>query len=731
MNFFKKTSLSTRVLIGLGLGILLGLFIGEWVGPLGMVGDGFILLLQMPVLPYVALSLIASLGRLDYQVASQLAKKGGALLLVLWLLSLIMVALYPLSFPNWESASFFSTSMIKVPDQVSFLGMYIPANIFKSLSDNMVPAVVLFSVIFGVTLIGMKEKESLLDQLDVGVTALSAISRNIAELAPIGVFAIGAHAAGTLAFEDLGRLQVYVFTYLATSLVMALWVMPGMIAALTPLSYRQVVGPIRDVLVTAFATGNLFIVLPMLSDRAHKIVTQCFDKEHGFDENQSDAIEESKNLVDVIVPTSFNFPNVGKLMTLTFVPFAGWFSGFVIPQGQMPTFLVSGLFTFFGSIPVAIPFLLEQLRIPSDMFQIYLVLNNLVNVRVGTLMSAMHIIVLSVLGAYVIMGRPLQWKGLIRYGVFSVVLTIAAIGGTRLMLEATVPHDYTLDDTFVDMKFTREYPRPTIHVESQGALPEVGPEGRLASILGRGFLRVGYFPDRLPFVYINNDGRMAGYDAEMAHLLAQDLDVELEFVKLQPGTAIDALNEAHCDLIMSGFVITVNRLKQMEFTRPYMNQTMAFLVPDHEVQKFNNATRLVKQDSLRIGVPNDPFILQAVKSMVPRAQIEVLNSPREYMKGNRPELDAVVNSAEGGSAWCLIYPAYSVAVPIPNIHRAPTAYPVAQNDTDFAQFITRWIDIKDSEGELDKLFNHWIVGKNSREQGHRWCVLRDVMGLGD
>ncbi len=100
------------------------------------------------------------------------------------------------------------------------------------------------------------------------------------------------------------------------------------------------------------ALMSMFIVLPMLSDRAHKIVSQCADE------------EESKKLVDVIVPTSFNFPNVGKLMTLTFVPFAGWFTGFLVPQGQMPSFLVSGLlvyitgglespFTFFFVLPIA------------------------------------------------------------------------------------------------------------------------------------------------------------------------------------------------------------------------------------------------------------------------------------------------------------------------------------------------------------------------------------------
>ena len=56
-------SLSTRVLLGLVLGILSGIFFGDLVAFLGVVGEAFILLLQMAVLPYVAVSLVVGLGR--------------------------------------------------------------------------------------------------------------------------------------------------------------------------------------------------------------------------------------------------------------------------------------------------------------------------------------------------------------------------------------------------------------------------------------------------------------------------------------------------------------------------------------------------------------------------------------------------------------------------------------------------------------------------------------------
>ena len=107
----QRLSLSTKVLIGLILGIATGLFFGELVEPLDVVGEAFIQLLQMTVLPYLTVSLVAGLASLTYGEALSLAKKGGLLLLFLWLTALGVVLLMPFAIPKWDSASFFSTLM--------------------------------------------------------------------------------------------------------------------------------------------------------------------------------------------------------------------------------------------------------------------------------------------------------------------------------------------------------------------------------------------------------------------------------------------------------------------------------------------------------------------------------------------------------------------------------------------------------------------------------------------
>ena len=93
------------------------------------------------------------------------------------------------------------------------------------------------------------------------------------------------------------------------ALLVALWVLPGLIAALTPFSYREVLGPTRDALITAFMAADLFIVLPIL-------IQACKD----LLERHRLVDDRTRALPDVIVPTSFNFPHTGKLLSHQLYP---------------------------------------------------------------------------------------------------------------------------------------------------------------------------------------------------------------------------------------------------------------------------------------------------------------------------------------------------------------------------------------------------------------------------
>ena len=73
----------------------------------------------------------------------------------------------------------------------------------------------------------------------------------------------------------------------------------------------------QDALLTAFVTANLFIVLPILVERSRTLLAERRAKDGGTDG------ERENELVDVLVPTSFNFPHGAKVLSIGFVLFAG------------------------------------------------------------------------------------------------------------------------------------------------------------------------------------------------------------------------------------------------------------------------------------------------------------------------------------------------------------------------------------------------------------------------
>jgi len=206
LRTLRSTSLSARIGIGLLLGLALGLCLGEAVEPLGIVANGYVRLLQMTVLPYVMVSLVAGLGSLTPAQARALFTRAGGLLLALWVLTLLLVLAMPLAFPDWESARFFSTGLLEHPEPFDLVGLYIPSNPFHSLANNVVPAVVFFSAVVGLALIGVEGKAPFLDWLQVVTRALGGVNHFVVRLSPLGLFAIAAQLAGTVRPEELTRI---------------------------------------------------------------------------------------------------------------------------------------------------------------------------------------------------------------------------------------------------------------------------------------------------------------------------------------------------------------------------------------------------------------------------------------------------------------------------------------------------------------------------------------------
>ena len=104
----------------------------------------------------------------------------------------------------------------------------------------------------------------------------------------------------------------------------------------------------------------------------------------------------------------------------------------------------------------------------------------------------------------------------------------------------------------------------------------------------------------------------------------------------------------------------------------------------------------------------------------------------DMFKPQAQKIDAVVLTAERGSAYTLLHPEYSVAVPKPRPFKVPLAYVIAGRDSAMAAMVNTWIELKRKDGTIDELFAYWILGQDAAPKRPRWSILDDgCIGRGD
>jgi len=734
INHLKQSSLSIRIIAGLVLGILTGLFFGEKAIHLQWLADAWIRLMQMTVLPYVMMSLIVGLSQMNRKLARRLFWRGGLLLLIFWALAFVVIVSMPLAFPEFQSAAFFSANTNVPLVKFNPIELYIPANPFHSMANTIIPAVVLFSTAVGIALIGLPEKSALIETFNAFLVALTRITRFIVSLTPLGLFAIVAVSAGTMTWAEIVRLEVYFVVYIAAALFITFWVLPVLVSTVTPFRYTDIFRYSKEALLTAFVTQNLFIVLPMLIDTSRQLFN-----DHRLNTGDTETLNE------VIVPVAFNFPNTGKLLSLMFVPFAAWLAGNPMETAAYPGFLLAGVASYFAKAQVALPFLLDLQQIPQDLFQVYLT-TGIINGKFDTLASAMNLLVFSLIGTAALTGLVrLQWMRLLRFAGLSGVILIVLVISTQIFLERTVDTSYRTDQVIRSMSLMdlpvavrvvmpgQPLPSRSAVEADQLALTTGGSSrsaGAIQRIRDRGVLRAGYNPERLPFTFFNDAGELVGFDIELLNLLARELGVELEFIPVSWDTLKEEFDSAGID-IMGTVPLSTRMLVDFELSDPYLQGTLGLVVEDYRRSEFSTRKKILAQKSLNIGYTGAvEFIRPALERALPGEDItwQKIDNIGGYFAPDASGLDALLVDAEIGTAWTLLYPEYTVVIPQASVLKMPSGFAVPRGEREFSNLLSRWIDAKRSTGEIQAAYDYWILGRGAEQRGRRWSIGKDVLG---
>ena len=335
--------LYVQVLVAIVLGALLGTFDpalakNDWIKAMG---DGFVSLIKMVIAPIIFCTVVSGIAHVNE--AKKVGRVGVKALVYFEIVSTFALVLGLLVANVLTPGAGFSGGK---PDAAAVAGFAKQAGEMKSVDfvlhiipDSVVGAfargdilqVLLFSILFGFSLMALGERghtvRALVDDVAHAMFGVIAI---VVRAAPVGAFGAMAYTIGRYGPQALGNLAGLIATFYLTALVFVIVVL-GIIARIAGFSIFKFIAYIKDELLIVLGTSSSESALPQMMEKLERL--GC-----------------SKSVVGLVVPTgySFNLDGTNIYMTLATL-FIAQALNVPLSFGEQMTILVVAMLTSKGA----------------------------------------------------------------------------------------------------------------------------------------------------------------------------------------------------------------------------------------------------------------------------------------------------------------------------------------------------------------------------------------------
>ena len=282
-DWYFKSNLLVRILIGLVLGGIVGLVAGEsilWVEPFGNL---FVRLLKMIVMPLILTTLVIGAAGIS---PAELGKVGIKIVVFYLITSAFAVAVGLLMGNIFKPGLGLDLGAVgeaagralERPSVVNTFLNIIPTNPFEALTTGAVLPTIFFAVIFGIGVsylkISSNERirnagEIIYNVFDGAAEVMYIIVKWVLQYAPIGVFALIAVVFAKQGSKVVGPLGVVTLACFLGYIIHVIVVYGGLLT-LNRLSFVKFLRGARDAMVTAFVTRSSSGTLPVTMRNAEE-----------------------------------------------------------------------------------------------------------------------------------------------------------------------------------------------------------------------------------------------------------------------------------------------------------------------------------------------------------------------------------------------------------------------------------------------------------------------------
>lgn len=713
MRLFKM-SLALQMAIATALGVLCGLFFGDLCDVFAPYANAYILLLKVTAVPYLIGAIIHGVGQLSVVQAKQILKRGVIFISLAWSINILMIYWIKYLFPQPQSTQLGGYVSSEVP-KINFADLLIPDNIFYDLANNIVPAVVIFSLLVGIALMFLKDREVMMKGMQNLVEVLTRITAWIARITPYGTFLIIANQVGSVQFSTVKQVSTYIILYIIGVSIIVFWIFPRLTNMLTNTPSYKWLQQLFPILLLAYTTNVVIVCLPYIIELLKK-ETQLLDPKD----------DKAQTQIQGTVSVVFNLP-LGSLFISVFVFFIAIFYGITLmPSSQVELFVTTFL-TSLGAVGLgswinSLTFILDSLGLPLNAVNLYLTTLPFTS----GFQSMLSVIEISTLALFITLSCRdmliVRWPRILHKGLLTLAPVLLVFVGIKLfnplpVIKNEIKSVYELNiSSSIPVKVYKSQPTPldTTH-------------DAFERILAAKVIRVGYNPHCAPFCFFNIDNNIVGYDIAFAYELAYDLGCQLELIPLNYANLVEELKTGIYDIAMSAVTINENRIKHLNFTHAYITPRLTLVVKERMRKYFATLDAIQENKKIKIALLKGSSFEPIAKELFGSKTLIYLDSYDQF--SSHDDFVALLWEECEAAAWILHHRNYRSVFPQPPMGYDSLGYAIRPGSPRFLHYLNQWLELKKDQGFTSKQYDLWIKGKTeiAAPIEPRWSVIRDVL----
>jgi proton glutamate symport protein len=492
-------------------------------------------------------------------------------------------------------------------------------------------------------------------------------------------------------------------------------VVPFLISALTPDSYRDILRQLRPAIVLAVVTTLSVVALPFVQRAAESALDSagCSDS------------EERRSVVQTSLSLSYVFAQLGNYFVYLLILYSSYVSNVPLKLGEKAALPLMTLLSCLGSPSAtydSVVFLSNWLHLPASVLDLYVETSAIT--RFGQVLASVSGFFFIALVVPLLYFKKVHFRaGRFMAGIGACVVVCASLAGAAFAMRQTLFPVVT--DRYASLRLD---PHLTDGVKWSIAAAGASPSdfesaaSSLANIRQRGLLRVGFNPHVIPFSYRNARGELVGFDISYAYKLARDLGVSIEFVPFAWPTLARDLVDHRFDVGMSGIYETHERIQTLMMSPPYYASPLALIAPSDRAELFLDKDGELSRSGLRLAVFDDPVLVPLSRRLFPKAQLVILPD-YDSLPGIMNRVDGAVWTLQQAAAWAAEHPGFTAVAPDHIAGPISTVFALAPDSTELGAYVSQWVQLKDSDGFREEQVAYWFQLRHHQSSKPRWNLF--------